>query len=81
MAASSENAVQAICRALLATAMLHLDEAGYLVVLHIHDEVVAEVPEGAGDVREFERLMCEVPDWAQGFPMKTEGWRATRYRK
>jgi DNA polymerase len=77
----TENAVQAICRDLLATAMLHLDEAGYRVVLHIHDEVVAEVPEGAGDVREFERLMCEVPDWAQGFPMKTEGWRATRYRK
>jgi DNA polymerase bacteriophage-type len=77
----TENAVQAICRDLLATAMLRLDEAGYPIVLHIHDEVVAEVPEGAGDVREFERLMCEVPDWAQGFPMKTEGWRATRYRK
>lgn len=76
-----ENAVQAICRDLLANALLNLEAAGYPIVLSVHDEAIAEVPEGFGDIGEFEKMMCQVPDWANGFPVKAEGWRAKRYQK
>ena len=77
----TENAVQALCRDLLASALLRLEAAGYSTVLHVHDEIVAEVPEDSGDVEEFERLMAQPPEWATGFPMKAEGWRAKRFGK
>jgi DNA polymerase len=77
----TENAVQAICRDLLAAALLRLDSAGYPIVLHVHDEIVAEVPEGSGDLGGFELLMEEGPDWADWFPIKAEGWRNKRFGK
>lgn len=77
----TENAVQALCRDLLVAALLRLEEAGYPIVLSVHDEAIAEVPIGFGSVEEFERLMEMAPDWAEGFPIKAEGWRGTRYKK
>jgi DNA polymerase len=77
----SENITQAVCRDILALALLRLEAAGYPVILHVHDEVLAEVPEGYGSLDEFCRLMAQVPDWAHGFPIAAEGWIGGRYRK
>lgn len=77
----SENATQATCRDLLVNAMFNVTEAGYDVVMHIHDEIVAEIDEGKGDLAEFESLMTKLPEWAKGLPLKAEGWIGKRYRK
>ena len=31
--------------------------------------------------KEFEKLMCALPPWAEGLPLKAEGWRGTRDKK
>lgn len=76
-----ENAVQALCRDVMAEAMLRAEAAGYDVVLTVHDEIVSEVPAAFGSVEEFCAILTEVPAWAGGFPISAEGWRGGRYRK
>jgi DNA polymerase len=77
-----ENVVQATSRDILASAMLRLEAAGYPIVLHVHDEVVCEVPKGFGSVEEFERLMMVREPWFADWPIRAAGgWRGHRYRK
>jgi len=77
-----ENVVQATARDLMAHGMLALERGGkYTPLLSVHDEVIAETDEGAADVPEFEKIMCQLPAWAEGCPVKAEGWAGPRYRK
>jgi DNA polymerase len=77
-----ENITQAVARDLMAEAMLRMYEGGtYFPILSVHDEAIAEADDGTGDVREFELLMAELPEWAEGCPVKAEGWSGYRYRK
>jgi DNA polymerase len=72
-----ENATQAIARDVLAEALVRLDEAGYPVVGHVHDEVIVE-----GDtLDEVTRLMVQTPTWGRGLPLDGEGFVCDRYRK
>jgi DNA polymerase len=78
-----ENIVQALCRDLMAYAIVNVElgDNPYSIVMHTHDEIVAEVLEGEGSVKEFVRMICVLPPWAYGFPLVAEGWRGRRYRK
>lgn len=77
----TENIVQALCRDIMAEAMVRAENAGYHIVLTVHDEIVSEVPKGFGSVEEFNAILSERPKWADNFPIVAEGWRAVRYRK
>ena len=78
----TNNVVQGTANDILRSAMVRLNAAGYKLVLHTHDEVVAECPEGFGSVEELERIMSTLPVWAQGWPIKARGgWEGRRYRK
>jgi DNA polymerase bacteriophage-type len=77
----TENVVQGIARDLLAEAMLRIEAAGYPIVLHVHDEIVAEVPEGRSSPDEFTHLMIRKPAWALDLPIAASAWTGQRYIK
>lgn len=72
-----ENVTQAIARDILAEALVRLEEEGYSVVGHVHDEIIVE----GRHLAEVERLATELPTWARGLPIDAEGFEADRYKK
>lgn len=73
----AENVVQAICRDLLAAALVRCEDAGLRPVIHVHDEIVTE----SQDVDELCRIMSDSPEWAAGFPVMVEGYTSDVYAK
>ena len=53
----AENCTQAFCASLLRTAVRHLDDAGWPVVMHTHDEVLVEV--GEDEIEEAKAALQE----------------------
>ncbi len=76
-----ENIVQGTARDLLAEAMLRVEEMGYPIVMHCHDEIIAEVPEGIGSVDEMCEIMAVQPEWAEGLPLRADGYSCSFYQK
>jgi DNA polymerase len=74
----TENIVQATARDLLVEAMKRAPE--YPVVIHVHDEIVAEAHKEKS-LEEFIGLFSIVPNWAEGLPIEVKGWKGDRYRK
>ena len=76
-----ENIVQGTARDLLAEAMLRVERKGYPIVMHCHDEIIAEVPEGNGSVEEMCEVMAVRPSWAEGLPLRADGYECPFYQK
>jgi DNA polymerase bacteriophage-type len=79
-----ENIVQATARDLLADAMLRVDQQLKMpIVMHVHDELVAEVLETQGE-EALELLCAEMSkpiDWALGLPLAADGYITPFYKK
>ena len=76
-----ENIVSGIARDILVEAMFRIEAAGYPIVMHVHDEVVAEVPLGFGSEEQFLKLMTQQPSWAPDLPIAASAWSGHRYDK
>lgn len=77
----AENVTQAGCRDLMAEALVASAEEGLCPVLHVHDELVNEVPRGAEGYEVTHQIMTRLPEWAPGFPVGAAGHWGRRYRK
>lgn len=77
----TENVVQAIARDCLAAALQRIEDAGYQIVMHIHDEVILDVPAERADLDEICRLMCKPIDWAPGLLLNADGFVGDYYKK
>jgi len=78
-----ENIVQAVARDCLAVAIMKVEEAGYPVIFHVHDELVCEVPENVADeaLEKILGIMAQDIEWAPGLPMGADGFHCEYYRK
>ncbi|WP_445496717.1 DNA polymerase [Photorhabdus sp. SF281] len=77
-----ENVTQATARDVLASNMPRIEDAGYNIVLTVHDEVLTE----AQDTPDFTHkhlssLLSANPDWALDLPFNAGGFEAYHYRK
>jgi DNA polymerase len=76
-----ENVTQAVARDVMVEAMLRLGDLP--LVATIHDELIAEIPEGEADSTLDRMLgaMRETPSWAPGLPVDAAGFVVSRYQK
>jgi hypothetical protein len=65
----TENVVQGIARDILVAAITRMEAHGLPVLLHVHDDLVVEIPIGAITPHEFQQLALEAIPWADGLPL------------
>lgn len=75
-----ENIVQAVARDCLAVALDRLDAAGYKIVFHVHDEIIAESPDGSR-WEDMAEIMGQPIDWAPGLLLRGDGYATKFYMK
>jgi DNA polymerase bacteriophage-type len=76
-----ENVVQATARDVLCCGLIACEEHGMPVVLHVHDEIVCEVPEGVYEPTILKHCMEHFVPWAEGLPIAVKAFETQRYRK
>lgn len=77
-----ENIVQATARDCLAVAMTRVSELGYKIVMHVHDEMIVDVPnEDKEAPAVINDIMSQPIDWAPGLPLKGDTYETPFYKK
>lgn len=77
-----ENVTQAAARDVLAGNMPLIEDAGYSIVLTVHDEVITEAPDTDDfDNKTLSALLSTNPEWAPDIPLNAGGFEAYHYRK
>ena len=77
-----ENIVQATARDCLAVAMIRVSELGYKIVMHVHDEMIVDVPrEDTNALEVINKCMSDPIEWAPGLPLRGDGYETEFYKK
>jgi len=77
-----ENVTQAAARDVLGGNMPLIEDAGYSIVLTVHDEVITEAPDTDDYTdAELSSLLSTNPEWASDIPLNAGGFEAYHYRK
>ncbi|MDU1114636.1 MAG: DNA polymerase [Clostridium butyricum] len=76
-----ENIVQAFARDCLGETMFNVKEAGFNIVMHVHDELILDVPKGESSVEEICELFAKPISWAPGIPLTADGYECDYYMK
>jgi DNA polymerase len=77
-----ENIVQAIARDIFMGGMLRAEQAGYPVVIRVHDELICETPDDpAYTVSGLSAHMTRGESWSTGLPLAAAGHEMLRYAK
>jgi N6-adenosine-specific RNA methylase IME4 len=76
-----ENIVQAIARDVLFEGMLRLQDAGFKLIMHVHDEVVCEGDDDNIDTDRFLKLLTARPTWMPDLPLAAKLWIGRRFDK
>lgn len=78
-----ENATQAIARDILAHGMTLAWNKGIKARIHVHDQVVAQVPEvwGEDDLATLIECLSTPPEWALDMPLRTAGFTSKFFIK
>lgn len=77
-----ENAVQAASRDIMAWNMPVVEEYGYPIITHTHDELVTEpVDDPRFTADKLSLLLAANPDWALDLPLAAGGFESYRYKK
>ena len=79
----AQNATQATARDLLANALVNAEAAGFEIVMHTHDEMIAleDIGDDEHSLDTLRKTMCLLPDWAEGIPIDASGFVSRRYLK
>lgn len=75
-----ENVIQAIARDCLAESIKRVDEAGFKIVMHIHDELVIDAS-GDSSLEHACDIMGQPIDWAPGLQLRADGFTTNYYMK
>lgn len=77
-----ENIVQAVARDCLSETIKRVTAAGYRIVMHVHDEIIVDVPKGNEEaLKQITDIMAEPIAWAPGLPLRGDGYETDFYKK
>ena len=76
-----ENITQGMCRDILVEAMRRVEQAGFDIVAHVHDEMILEIPNGVSSVEEICGIMSVPLEWCADLPLRADGYECRFYRK
>lgn len=78
-----ENLAQKLARDVICDDVLRIEDAGYPILWHAHDEVIGEVDEetAAEVLEEVSAIMRQPPEWIPDLPLDVEGHVVDYYQK
>lgn len=78
----TENITQAVARDCLAETIKRVTAMGYQIVMHVHDEIIVDVP--LNDTDAYDKILTAMKEpipWAEGLPLNADGYTCEYYRK